>query len=229
MLTSHRSRVVRGILPAFTTSYCRNVKRAYGPKMEPAMLMLVTDRDESLRAFEAFESAFTVGAALFPNHYVGFQGGHQIVNVHWHGSAGIWGVFEREAWDQSGRPLALGRFWAAFGVDDPSKRSSLNITVEMNPPREGENRRTAGVLLRDEAGGFYIGHTGKVGGGRRGIGPRKFRDFGHHLPWQEITTPSGPREVVVFGPFQERGLLSTLARYVHTVAEFKDQIATGLR
>ena len=41
------------------------------------MLMLVTDRDESLRAFEAFEFAFTASAALFPNHYFGFQGGHE--------------------------------------------------------------------------------------------------------------------------------------------------------
>jgi hypothetical protein len=191
------------------------------------MLMLVTDRDESLRAFEAFESAFTAGAALFPNHYVGFQGGHQIVNIHWHGPAGIWGLFEREPRDQEEKPL--GRFWICFGVDDPSKRSSLNITVEMNPPHEGENRRTAGVFLRDEAGRFYVGHTGNVRGGRRGIGPRAFRDFGSHLPWQEITTPNGPREVIVFGPFQDQELFSTLARYVHTVAEFKNQVATGLK
>jgi hypothetical protein len=191
------------------------------------MLMLVTHRDESLRAFEAFESAFTAGAALFPNHYGGFHGGHEIANVHWHESARIWGVFVRTARDQDRK--SLGRFWNRFGVDHPRKHSSLNITVEMNPPHEGENRRTAGVFLRDEAGRFYVGHTGKVGGGRPGIGRRRFREFGCHLPWQEITTPRGLREVVVFGPFEERELTRTLAPYVRKVADFKNQIANAAR
>jgi hypothetical protein len=38
-------------------------------------LTLVTERDESLRAFEAFERAFAAGAALFRNHVVGFSDG----------------------------------------------------------------------------------------------------------------------------------------------------------
>jgi hypothetical protein len=186
-------------------------------------LTLITERDESLQAFEGFERAFAAGAALFRDRVVGFQNGSLPVDVHWHGSAEIWGLFIRLPWDhQSGKPL--DRFWCGFGVADPNRYSSLSITVEINPPHEGENPRTAGVFLRDELGRLYVGHGGRVGGGRPGIGQRAFREFARHLAWQEIATPKGRfRDVVVFGPFQDPALLlDGLARYVHTVARFKD-------
>lgn len=186
-------------------------------------LTLVTERDESLRASEAFERAFATGADLFRDRVVGFQSGSLPVDVHWHGSAGIWGLFVGRPWDhQSGKPL--DRFWCGFGVADPNQHSSLSITVEINPPHEGENPRTAGVFLRDELGRLYVGHGGRVGGGRPGIGQRAFREFAQDLTWQEIATPKGRlRDVVVFGPFQDAALLlDGLARYVHTVARFKD-------
>jgi hypothetical protein len=183
------------------------------------MLMLVTDRDESLRAFEAFERAFTDGADPPFRRVVGFPSGSWRVDVRWHGSDGIWGVFVREPLDHQSRE-PLKRFWNSFGVADPNQPSSLSITVEINPPHEGENRRTAGIFLRDELGRLYVGHTGRLGG--RGFKQAEFRKFAQAqgFEWQEITTPS---------PFQERELISKLAGYVRTVAEFKNQVATGLR
>ena len=184
-------------------------------------LTLITDLGESLRAFDAFRTAFAIGAHPFPNHYVGWQGGSVTVDVYWHTSIGIWGVFERRPPDEG---KGAARFWNCFGVADPSKDSMLSITVEINPPHQGEDRRTASVFLRDEAGRFYVGHSGKVGGGRPGIGQRPFRDFSRHLAWQEITTPRGVREVVVFGPLKDREFPSMLAPFVHTVAEFKESV-----
>ena len=100
----------------------------------------------------------------------------------------------------------------------------LNITVEINPPHEDENHRTGGVFLRDEEGRLYVAHSGKIGGGRRGVGLRSFREFSNRLPWQEITTPKGSREVIIFGPLDAGGFPDMLAQFVHTVAEFKDAI-----
>jgi hypothetical protein len=189
-------------------------------------LILVTERDESLRAFKAFERAFTDGAALFPSHVVGFRGGSLRVDVHWHGSAPIWGLFVSPPRDYpSGR--LVDRFWCGFGVADPNQHSSLSITVEINPPHEGENRRTAGVFLRDESGRLYVGHTGRLGG--RGFEQAEFRKFAQAqgFEWQEIATPKGSREVVVFGPLQDPALLRDgLARYVRTVARFKDSVTS---
>jgi hypothetical protein len=96
-------------------------------------LTLVTERDESLRAFEAFERAFAAGAALFRNHVVGFRSGSLQVDVHWHGLARIWGLFVRQPRDQSKKPL--DRFWNGFGVADPNQEPSLSITVERTGAR----------------------------------------------------------------------------------------------
>jgi hypothetical protein len=191
-------------------------------------LTLITERDESLRAFEAFERAFAAGAALFRNHDFGFQGGsHPVDEVHWHASAEIWGLFVRPPRDYpSGR--LVGHFLCGFGVSDPNQHSSLSTTVEINPPHQGENRRTAGVFLRDELGRLYVGHSGKVGGGRPGINRQAFRKFAQDVPWQEIATPRDRRrEVVVFGPFSDPTLLlDQLAGYVRWVAKFKASVAT---
>jgi hypothetical protein len=181
---------------------------------------LVTDRDESLRAFEALQAAFTDGARHFPGHAVGWQGGSVNVDVHWHGSLGVWGVFEKHPVDDE----RARRFWICFGISDPSHESALKVTVEMNPPHEGEDRRTGGVFLRDELGGTYAGHSGRVGGGRSGIGLRAFKAHSRDLAWQEIETPKGPREVLVFGPLQEKEFCALLAQFVHTVADFKEAV-----
>jgi hypothetical protein len=138
------------------------------------------------------------------------------------GSVGIWGVFVREPRDHQSRE-PLYRFWNSFGVADPNQHSSLSITVEINPPHEGENRRTAGVFLRDESGRLYVGHTGRLGG--RGFKQAEFRKFAQTqgFEWQEI----GLRKFVVFGTFQDPAvLLHKLAGYVRSVAKFKDSVAT---
>jgi hypothetical protein len=74
--------------------------------------------------------------------------------------------------------------------------------------------------------GAYTSGIRKGWGGRPGISRQPFRKFaqedGQDLEWQEIATPKGLRDVVVFGPFQNSALLlDGLARYVHTVARFK--------
>jgi len=182
---------------------------------------LITDQDESLSAFEAFRTAFAADAQFFPMHSLGWQGGSVSADVHWHRSLRIWGVFERSPLDEH---INAPRFWICFGVADPNDESMLKITVEMNPPHQGENRRIGGVFLRDEESRIYVGHSGKVGGGRPGIGQRAFKSFSQQLDWREIETPKGLREVVVFGPLQAGRLSNALAPFIHTVADFKESV-----
>ena len=145
---------------------------------EREILQPVVEPGESMNAFTMYKDGFVDGARLFSGHSVGYQGGGQSYDVHWHQAAGIWGLFEPSA--------AKGRFWICFGLENPAKASSLTITVETNPPVQGVNRRCAGVFLRDEHGNFYIAHSGKVGGGRKGIGKKAFREFSHGESWQMV-------------------------------------------
>ena len=191
----------------------------------PSAFTLITNRDESLRAFKAFKTAFLVDAQVVRGCHLGWPGGTTQANVYWHEKIRVWGVL-RAAPPQPKRKGG-DRFWNCFGVSEPRPGTSLSITVEINPPHSGENRHTAGVFLRDHKGRVYVGHSGRVGGGRRGVGLQAFREFSDRLSWLWITTPRGAREIVVFGPLEDGELPEMLAPFLNTVAEFKDFVARG--
>ena len=121
------------------------------------ILQPVTDRKESMALFEALRVQAFSGAVAFPNRHVGFRGGGYDCSVYWRPDEGIWGVFENYSHTK--------RFWICWGVRHPL--DSCVITVETNPPVEGFNRRCSGAFLRDGEGAVYLGHSGRVGGGRK--------------------------------------------------------------
>jgi hypothetical protein len=186
------------------------------------LFALVTDRQESLHAFELMAASLAKDAIAFPQHPVGWQGGAGRFEVHWHPSQRLWTLCRRDPPRQKER----ARFWNCFGVADPEERGMLHITVEINPPHSGENAQLAGVFLKDRSGQLFIGHTGKVGGGRKGIGGRSFRGFFTAGEWHEIEGSRGRRrEVVVFGPLDRADLAAMIAPYVHAVARFKSSVS----
>ena len=186
---------------------------------------LITTHDESLRAFEAFQSAFSARANVIPNCRLGWSGGNVRADVYWHEAAGIWGVFRKTP--PQPRHKGENRFWNCFGISEPRLDATLSITVEINPPHRGENRQTAGVFLRDREGRYHVGHSGRVGGGRPGIGLKAFRRYADGLAWQKITTPNGAREIAAIGPLENGQLFEKLGLFVHVVADFKDSVAKG--
>ena len=186
-------------------------------------LTLIAKKDECLQAFELFKTSFTDGAERFQDRYLVWQGGRAQVPVYWHGSSGIWGVFEEKP------PKAKkkgNRFWNCFGIADPNKNERLRIIVEINPPHEWKNNLTAAVFLRDGQGCYYAGHSGRLGGSQPGLSQEGFKEFSCQLKWREIETPHGGREVVIFGPLKGDGLPEMLARFVRTVAEYKESVAS---
>ena len=119
----------------------------------------ITKKQDAARAFDTFKERFANGARVFHDHQVGYQGGAQRKDVYWSDALGYWGLFEPSA--------VKGRFWICFGLQDPADFDNLSITVEINPPIDGVNRRCAGMFLRDLVGKTYIAHSGKVGGGAK--------------------------------------------------------------
>jgi hypothetical protein len=93
----------------------------------------------------------------------------------------------------------------------------LTITVEINPPHEGDDLRVAGLFARDSQNRIYVGHTGKVGGGRSGIGQNAFRGFLGDDRWHEI----GRKTARILGPIDSSDFANQVAEFVHTVADFK--------
>jgi hypothetical protein len=143
---------------------------------------------------------------------VGWAGGHGEFTLYWHENAGFWVVFWIEG---------LSRYWCAYGTMDPNKHSSVNITCEINPPIQGIDRRCGGIFVKDSSSSLYLAHSGKVGGGREGIGKQNFlkRYSGslEEIEWSDGVTA----EVVLLGRIGGRSFISNLADYIRAVEAFK--------
>lgn len=87
--------------------------------------------------------------------------------------------------------FTLGRYWCAYGTQDPTESKTLSITCEINPPRSGVNRRCGGLFVRDSRGRIYLAHSGKVGGGGTGVGKTAFTAWYGHGNWQDVEWPDG--------------------------------------
>ncbi len=70
------------------------------------------------------------------------------------------------------------RFWNIFGIDNPEVKQNVNIVCEINMPVSGINFRTAGLWAKDLNGNTFLLHSGKIGGGTKGVGKGLFeREF----------------------------------------------------
>ena len=91
---------------------------------------------------------------------LGWQGGRTRFNVHWNPELRFWSGLSPNRSET--------RYWCCFGTRNPTKYKSGGIICEANPPKQGFDRRLAGVFLKDDFGETYLAHCGKVGGGHKG-------------------------------------------------------------
>lgn len=112
------------------------------------------------------------------------------------------------------------RHWNGFGVD-ATKSGSLNIVVEINFPLEGINRRVAGCFAQDEYGDIYIMHSGKIGGGGKGIGKDNFIAW-HGYDRSEVMFSDGYSDLYYpVAKLKGRELERKLVSFVISVDGFK--------
>lgn len=142
------------------------------------------------------------------------------MSVYWNAAESLWALFEPE--------MASNRYWCGFGVQDPLTDSMLSITCEINFPYEGINRRVAGRFVRRSNNQTYVTHTGKVGGGRPGIGQAAFLEFNSEWPRDTILWPDGQNTLAyVIAQLDSPQLAHEIGRFVRKVADFKALVAGG--
>ncbi len=180
----------------------------------------ITEMEVVEEAFEELRTNFARSATAFADRAVGFQGGAHRCSVFWNSEFRIWGVFEKS--------IVEGRYWICFGQESPAKAQNLTITVEINPPKRGINRKCAGVFVRDTAGKTCIAHSGRIGGGRKGIGKKAFRDFASNHLWTDVTWPDGKQSShLIIGEIGAKSVAESLGGFVNLVANFKKKAVSG--
>ncbi len=186
--------------------------RSTARDVEVPELHLITDERGIRQAQRMAREQLMAVATEERKQLVGFRGGSVTKKVYWCASLKMWSLFEK----------LENRYWNAFGTSRPDAEKSVHITVEVNPPHSGIDRKMGGAFARDPASGeVYWVHRGRIGGGQKGIGAELF--------WARFRGGVGMREpereelarVVVVGKVGSADLPRDVAGFVHEVARIK--------
>jgi len=182
-------------------------------------LLPLTERHEISTAYREMTERLKVSTQAF-DRKIGYHSGYNQEKVYWHDDLGFWWLLNRT--------VAGNRWWCCYGIENPEHQDMLSITVETNSPFEGVNRRIGGLFVKDEAGRVYIAHSGKVGGGRPGIGKEAFWESYGGEQVETVEWPDGRESrTIVISPVDSERLPAHIARFVHEVARFKNAAASG--
>jgi hypothetical protein len=183
------------------------------------MLVALTDRTEVSAAYAQFVEGLNAGSSPMRKR-VGWPSGTGEFEVFWRPSERLWSLFDPSR--------TSNRYWCCFGPDDPTNARILSISCEINFAFEGINRRVAGVFLRDEDGRIYVGHSGNVGGGRKGVGKTAFLSYYDSPVREPVDWPDGrTTEMLVIGMLGSDSFVNSVAAFVSEVASFKEDATHG--
>lgn len=174
---------------------------------------MLTDVDEIEEAERRLRAVFERAATWTGPREFGFQGG-----------AGEWLVYyvkTHDVWLAVGDELE-NRWWNGFGIGEPLEGRQAAIHVEVNVPRTGTNRRVAGTFLRDEHNRLYLAHSGKIGGGRKGIGKAAFLRHNEN-PVVQV----GRYDHVLIGCLGDDDFVADVAEFVNSARRFKADATSG--
>jgi hypothetical protein len=175
-------------------------------------LELVVDKNSVAHAMKAARGQLLEVATERRRQKIGFHGGSDAYTIHWCVPLKMWVLFQE----------LENRYWNCFGIARPDPEKSLQITVEVNPPLEGMDRKVGGAFARDpHTGDMYFVHRGRIGGGQNGVGAQLF--------WSRFRGGAVMREpdreetsrVVVVGKVGAPEFARDVAGFVHEVGRIK--------
>lgn len=106
--------------------------------------------------------------------------------------------------------------------------TDLQISVEINTTYEGRNDQVAGFFARDNGtGSIYLLHSGRVGGGTKGVGKAAFLAWSNQHLIEVVDSSGGIREGVLVMPIEGVTATRSAVRYIDTIASFKQAVRAG--
>lgn len=125
-------------------------------------------------------------------------------------------------WDMGGYSEGKSgiRYWNAFGIGKPIPKKLAHIICEINYPLEGINKRIAANWIQLGKDHLLV-HSGKIGGGRKGIGKNGFIEH-YNGTFEEFEIPQLPQEVTIIGNLRDENLPYQIKNFVYEAARIKD-------
>ncbi|RXV69814.1 hypothetical protein D1006_18680 [Burkholderia stabilis] len=104
----------------------------------------------------------------------------------------------------------------------------LQISVEINVAYEDRNDQVAGFFARDnDTGAIYLLHSGRVGGGTRGVSKSALLAWSNLPLIEAVDTSGGIRDGVLVMPVEGLRASRSAIRYIDTIARFKQAVRDG--
>ncbi len=178
------------------------------------MLTAITEITEIRAAYNILRERIRTGDKNL-RRSIGWRGGSGKYTVHWHEKHKFWAILRTDL---------DNRYVIEFGIQNPVVTKSMELTCEINPPKSGVNRSCAGVFLKAASGEIFLGHSGRVAGGRKGISKESFL---RAYPGKTQTvdwTDGRTSDVIVLGKITAPQFLSNVARFIVEVDNFKRNV-----
>ena len=188
------------------------------------MLKYIEDTNDIARAHKKLQATIRRSFSRTAVKDIGHPGGRERRSVvATDGRCWFWTT------DHRGSDVVTKRRLNWFGV--LSERPGVSITVEVNTTYKGRDDRAAGFFARDaRTGAVYFLHSGRVGGGAKGVGKNSFLTWAarekHDLV--EVVDSAGRiRKGLVVMPVEGRGAAISAVRYIDLVRGFKKAVRNG--
>lgn len=183
------------------------------------MFSLLESKDEIAKAQRKLEASIGRDLNKRSTKNIGYPGGTtKNAKVYTDGHYWFWS----DDYDDTATPRRLN--W--FGLFQ--KDADLQISVEINTPYEGRNDQVAGFFARDnETGSTYLLHSGRVGGGRKGVGKSAFLAWSDQRLIDVVDSSGGIRDAVLVMPIEGTAATRSAVRYIDTIARFKQAVRAG--
>ena len=189
------------------------------------MFQYIEDKAEIARAQRKLEATIRRDFRIKTTKDIGWQGGRQRdAKLVTDGCYWFWSE------DHRGRNVRNPRRLNWFGT--LSERPGVAITVEVNTSYAGISGQAGGAFAREaNSGRIYLLHSGRVGGGAKGVGKQKF------LTWctsngqtpVEVLDSSGKSHLgLPIMAIDGTGATKSAIRYVNDVKTFKAVARRGL-
>lgn len=185
------------------------------------MFLLLESKAEISKAQRKLEATLRREFPRTAVKNIGYPGGTNFdARVFTDGSHWFWPGDKNESDAPSPRRLN----W--FGLF--KQEGSLHISVEVNTTYEGRNNQVAGFFARDgNSGATYLLHSGRVGGGRTGVGMAALLAWSSLRLVDAVDLSGDVRSGVLVMPVEGLAASRSATQYIDTVARFKLAVRAG--
>jgi hypothetical protein len=185
------------------------------------MFTLIESNGEIAKAQRKLESTISRDFKKRATRNIGYPGGTTYdASVFTDGTYWYWSS------DLKSKDVANPRRLNWFGLF--KSEGGLQISVEINTAYEGRNDKVAGFFARDnDTGAIYLLHSGRVGGGKKGVGKSAFLAWSDLRPVEVVDSSGGIQEGVVVMPVDGIAASRSAVWYVDIIARFKQLVRAG--